>query len=233
VPGKLVAPKPTVDAAAAPPTEAEAKSSRFTAVFRDPRYWLLLGMVIAINITWHGYRTWLPLFLQEQRSFSEAEMNGFMWKYYLAADVGSWTVGLLSLALARWGLGVHRSRLVAFSLCALLALLTLAVPFIYDKWLLKVVLALLAFGALGLFPTYFALSQELSSKHQGKVTGSLGASAHISLAMIYPVEGWIVTVTNSYEVVLAAIGIVPLVVLIAMLRIWPPSRKFEADATAA
>ena len=50
---------------------------RFSDVFRDRRFWVLLGAVVAINLTWHGFRTWLPLYLQKQRGFSEAEMSRF------------------------------------------------------------------------------------------------------------------------------------------------------------
>ena len=202
--------------------------SRFVDVLRDPRYWVLFSMVIAINITWHGYRTWLPLYLQKQRGFSEQEMNGFMWKYYLAADIGSWTIGFFTLWLARAGMGVHRSRMIAYGLCAMLAIQSIAVPILPDGWVLKGVLLLLAFGALGMFPTYFALTQELSARHQGKVTGSLGFCAHGSLALIYPIEGRIVRISESYELVLAVVGLVPLFVLVLLIWVWPPRRVFPS-----
>ena len=70
-------------------------------------------------------------------------------------------------------------------------------PFLPDGLPLQAGVLVVGFAALGLFPTYFALSQELSSKHQGKVTGTLGASAHFSLAAMYQLEGWICDRTHS------------------------------------
>lgn len=206
----------------------------FRDVFLDKRFWVLLAMVVAINVTWHGYRTWLPLYLQKQRGFTEAEMARFTTAYYLIADVGSWTVGLLTLWMCSRGRGVHSARILAFCGCAGLTLCSVAVPFLPNGTLasvslfgwkfsitpLEIGLLAVAFGALGLFPTYFAFSQELSSKHQGKVTGTLGASAHIALALIYPIEGFINKRTGTYEYVLGGIGVFPLLALALMLWKW-------------
>jgi ACS family hexuronate transporter-like MFS transporter len=202
-------------------TEERAMAGSFRHVLRDRRLWLLIASVIAINITWHGYRAWLPLYLQEQRGFNEAQMSRFTTYYYLVADVGSWTVGGLTLLLCRWGIGLHSSRLITYGGCALLTTTTLLVPFLPDGWPLKVGLLLVAFGALGLFPSYFALSQEVSAKHQGKITGTLGFTAHLSLAMIYPLEGLINDLTGSYNLVLSLVGIPPLFAFAAVLWKWP------------
>ena len=204
---------------------ADAGGARFAAVFRDARFWALLVMVVATNVTWHGYRTWLPLYLQKQRGYSEFEMSRFTTLYYLVADIGSWTVGLGTLLLCRRGVGVHAGRTLAFSACAGLTLCGAAVPFLPDGVQLQAALLAVAFGGLGLFPTYFALSQELSAKHQGKVTGTLGASAHVALALVYPVEGWWIDRTKSYETVLGAVGFAPLVALGVMLWLWPTRRE--------
>ena len=219
---------PTDAVGAAP---AHQGAVRFAAVFRDRRFWALAAMVVAVNFAWHGYRTWLPLYLREQRGYSREEMSAFTTVYYLVADVGSWTCGLLTLVLCKRGMRVHVSRLLAFAGCALLTVCTVGVPFLPGGWVLEAGLLLIAFGALGLFPTYFALSQELSSKHQGKVTGVLGAFAHLSLFAVYPVEGWICDETHSYEWVLGGVGLFPLVALGVMLWLWPP--KGEAAAVSA
>ncbi len=203
--------------------------AHFRDVFRDVRFWVLLALTVSINITWHGYRTWLPLYLQEQRGFNEAEMSRFTTVYYLVADVGSWTVGGVTLILCRRGMGVHRSRVLAYGVCASLALTALAVPFLPDGWPLYTALLMIAFGAMGLFPTYFALSQELSAVHQGKVSGTLGMCAHGSLALIYPLEGLLNDVTKSYEIVLGAIGVAPMLAFLLLVGKW---RTPEPPASA-
>lgn len=219
VPGRML--RGTPEAPGAKPDGA----ARFTDIFRDARFWVLFAAVVAINISWHGYRTWLPLYLQRERGFTLAEMSRFTTLYYLIADCGSWTVGLVTLLLCRRGMGVHAARTLAFAGCAGLTLCGVAVPSLPDGWQLQLGLLAVAFGGLGLFPTYFALTQELSARHQGKVTGTLGACAHISLALIYPIEGRIVKLTGTYEWVLGGVGAAPLLALVLLLWKWPARRE--------
>jgi ACS family hexuronate transporter-like MFS transporter len=220
VPARMVRPH------AGPPGTGPAHdgTARFSDVFRDRRFRALLACSVGINVSWHGYRTWLPLYLVEQRGYTELAMSKFTTLYYVVTEVGSLTVGFASLGLVRLGgLGVHASRVAAFAACALLTALTVAVPFLPDGWPLRVGLLAVAFGSLGLFPTYFALSQELSSRHQGKVTGTLGAAAHLSLALVvYPIEGRVCDLTGSYEPVLGAVGVAPLLALGLLVWLWPP-----------
>jgi ACS family hexuronate transporter-like MFS transporter len=225
IPGRMVRPAPE-------PVASGAAGGRFVEVFRDRRFWALAAVVVAINITWHGYRTWLPLFLQDQRRYTLEEMSAFTTLYYLLADVGSWTVGLFTLVLCKRGVGVHFSRLLAFLACAVLTLGTVCVPFLPNTWVLQVGLLAVAFGALGLFPTYFALSQELSGRPQGKVTGTLGAFAHGALAATYPVEGWICRATKSYEWVLGGVGVFPLLALVLIVWLWPKNAQPPAPPRA-
>lgn len=224
VPGRVVA------SASAHANVAHEGAIRFSDVFRDRRFWVMLAAAIAINVTWHGFRTWLPLYLQKQRGFSELEMSRFTTAYYLFADIGSWTIGLGTMLLCRRGMGVHRARILAYAACALLTLGCVAVPFLDAQLLLEgtwlpvspLTLGLLAvaFGALGLFPTYYSLTQELSSRHQGKVSGTLGACAHFSLAAIYPLEGMLIDATGSYEMVLGLIGIAPALAFGLLFALW-------------
>lgn len=201
-------------------------AAHFSEVLRDLRFWALLAMVVALNITWHGYRSWLPLYLQKQRGYTESEMNRFSTLYYIVADVGAWTVGLSTWGLCRLGVELHLSRMFTIGLCALLALCTLSIPFLPDGLVLQAGLLVVAFAALGLFPSYFALSQELSAKHQGKVTGTLGLIAHGSLGLIfYPLEGVICDATHSYEWVLGGIGVFPVLAFVLLLWLWPPKRR--------
>lgn len=209
-----------------PPSEKRPAegATRFRDVFTDPRYWAVVGLVIAVNIIWHGYRTWMPLYLQEQRGYSLKSMNYFSSFYYLVADCGAWTVGLVTLLLCRMGMGVHRSRVLMCGCCSVLGLTTLAIPFLPNGWPLEAGLLVVGFSAMGLFPTYFALSQEISSRHQGKVTGMLGISAHFTLALVYQLEGRICDLTHTKEWVLGGVGVVPILTFGLLLVLWPTEK---------
>jgi ACS family hexuronate transporter-like MFS transporter len=220
VPGRMLSP---VDGTGSPP--APQGATRFTDIFRDRRFWVLVVITITVNFTWHAYRVWLPLYLQNQRGYDRDAMTEFVTVYYIVADIGTWSAGLLTLLLCNRGMRLHLARVLMFALYTVLALATLAVPFLPDGWAFQVGVLVVGFAALGLFPTYFSLSQELSSRHQGKVTGTLGASAHLSLAAMYRLEGWICDRTHSYEWVLGGIGVFPMLGLVAILLVWPPWRE--------
>jgi ACS family hexuronate transporter-like MFS transporter len=232
VPGRLVNTSPSA-------ATMHEGAVNFRDVLRDRRFWVLLAACVAINVTWHGFRTWLPLYLQKQRGFSETEMSRFTATYYLVADLGSLTIGFLTLRLCKRGLHVHTARTLVFAVCSVLTLMCIAVPFLPHEPLvtesfvpisaLTLGLLTVAFGALGLFPTYFALTQDISSRHQGKVSGTLGACAHLSLAAIYPLEGMLIDATKSYEVILGAIGIAPALAFVLLLVFWREEKAESVD----
>ncbi|MBY0455707.1 MAG: MFS transporter, partial [Gemmataceae bacterium] len=212
-----------LDESNSPAVSSAAGSARYRDVFADRRFWALLAVVVAINISWHTYRVWLPKYLQQVRGKTEEDMTAFTTTYYIVADVGSWAVGLATLLLIRRGLSGHNVRFLALAACAGLALVSFAVPFAPTGYALWAASLVFAFGALGLFPTYFALSQELSAKHQGKVTGTLGAGAHLFLALVvYPVQGVLIKERGWYDWVLGGAGVFPLLAVGVMLWLWPP-----------
>src|SRR5262249_37891294 len=53
------------------------------------RFWVLAAMVVSINITWHFFRAWLPLFLQNQHHYTLEQTSWFGTAYYLSTDAGS------------------------------------------------------------------------------------------------------------------------------------------------
>lgn len=116
--------------------------------------------------------------------------------------------------------GVHRGRLAVFALCALgctLAALAAALP--RGPELLGVLLAI-GFAALGLFPIFYSFTQELSTRHQGKVIGALGCCAWLSAAPLHEAVGQAVEQHGSYSQGMALIGFAPLVALAALLLFW-------------
>jgi MFS transporter, ACS family, hexuronate transporter len=205
------------------PTATQSPPAPFISIFQNQRFWILIFVVIGVNTTWHTFRVWLPLFLKEQLDYSAAEMSRFTFIYYAVADIGSWLVGLSVLVLTRQGMELHRSRMLVFAVGVLIVLAALGIPFWRELGpsLTIGIILLTGFGALGLFAAYFALSQEVSGPHQGKVTGILGAINSIYLAGVYEVQGRVADYLGGYDRVLAVAGFPALLALLVVWRFWP------------
>ncbi len=184
------------------------------------RFWALVVIVTAINMTWHFFRVWLPSFLHDHHEYSEHAVQGFSTAYYVATDAGSLSAGFAALWLARNGWSIHGSRVLVFSICCGLTLLSFAVAYVQPGFLLLALLLLLGFGALGLFPVYYSFSQELTVKDQGKLTGLLSFITWMVSARMHPFVGQWLDRTKDWPHALALAGLPPLVGLIFLLLLW-------------
>jgi ACS family hexuronate transporter-like MFS transporter len=186
--------------------------------------------VVTINLTWHFFRVWLPLFMQEGRDYTERQTNYFTSAYYLCADVGSLAAGFATLYLSRGWVSIHTSRVIVFSVCACLTLSSILVGVLPPGPLMLVFMLLFGFGALGLFPVYYSLSQELTVTHQGKLTGILSFTTWVATAIMHPIVGSWFDRTTNYSLAVALAGLPPLLALAALLFLWDadsakPSRE--------
>lgn len=211
---------------AAPPREA---ASEGTASGRQigghaAAFWrrlaVLMLTVILINLCFHFFRAWLPKFLREFHKYDRASVNYFTSAYYVATDVGCLSVGLAVKRRTMRGWPVHRARMAAFAGCACLTALSTVAAGLPRGPLLLAVLLLIGFGALGLFPNYYSLTQELSTRHQGKVTGALSCVTWICAAEMQKLVGVRVDATGSYAAGIFVAGLLPLVACAALLLFW-------------
>jgi len=233
--------------------ESQADSggaSSIVDVWRDRRFWILVFVVVGINATWHFFRAWLPLYLQKGRGVSEETTNFFMSGYFLFTDVGAITAGVLTLRLhTRLGLPVHRSRMSAFLIFALIVLASIPAAYTENTELVMGLFLVMGFGALGVFPNYYSFTQELSTRHQGKVTGMLGFSCWASIFVIQPTVGAylkkarealtavgldsgldsrtaeLLANQQAYGRVIAFAGVLPLLTFLALLLFWRTPRQ--------
>ena len=189
------------------------------------RFGVLMALVVAINVTWHFLRAWLPLFLQDKQGYDIKESSVFFVFYYLASDIGSLTAGFLTLVLVRRGWTVFGSSVAVFLGCAVITLLSLAVTYLEEPWLVRTMLIVIGFGALGLFPMYYSFSQELTVQHQGKVTGCLGCINWLAMSLLHELVGERVKETKNYAEGFALAGLAPWVGLAALLFFWRPKEK--------
>jgi ACS family hexuronate transporter-like MFS transporter len=201
-------------------TRDETASDRPARAVFFRRFAVLAVLVVVINITWHFFRAWLPLFLQNQHGYTRAEFSWFSMAYYVATDAGSLAAGFATLRLARGGLPVHTSRLVVFAACALMTTLSVVAAVLPAGPLLLGVLLVVGFAALGVFPNYYSFSQELTVRHQGKVTGALGCICWMSMSLLHEVVGGVVEQTGSYSQGVACAGLLPLVGVAILFLFW-------------
>lgn len=196
----------------------------FLSVVLTPRFFCLAVMVVCINLNWHLFRVWLPLFLQKAREYEENEMLDFSTWYYVAADVGILVAGALTGLLARKGFSVYGSRMTVYFVCCLLTTLTTAAAFLGKGPMLWATLMLVAAGGLGTFAAYYSLTQDLSVKHQGKTAGLLATTTWLVTATFHPLFGMYIDRTDDYDTVVGAMGWLPMVAFVTILLLWNRGR---------
>jgi ACS family hexuronate transporter-like MFS transporter len=190
---------------------------------------VLLSIVITINMTWQYLRAWMPLLLQEEHGYSERFVLWFMMAFWLVADIGCLASGAAVKGLTARGVPFTTSRIAVFALCTQASLLTAVAANLPAGWLLLVILLLVSAGGLGLFPIYYSLSQDLSTRRQGMVTGLFGATTWIISSTMQPLIGRSIDKTHSYAAGLFWMGMMPLIGCLVFAWLWPD----EAESSSS
>lgn len=214
---------PSAPEPATGPSEGDAPlngEGSFWRVVFNRRFATLVIIVACINTCWQIIRAWLPKFLQEGRGYEESAALYFNSLYYIATDVGCLGAGAASLWLVKRGFTVHGSRTLVYGCCAVLTALTVVAAFLPKGWLLLGLFLVVGAGALGLFPCYYSFTQELSARHQGKVTGLLGTVAWVSSSPFQNLFGWTVDRTHSFDQGMALAGLLPLFAFFFLWLCW-------------
>jgi MFS transporter, ACS family, hexuronate transporter len=189
------------------------------ALLASRKMWLIIMVVALINTNWQILRAWLPKFLIQGRGYGETEALYFNSLFYIATDVGCLGAGALTLWLHRKRMSVGASRNGAFLICALLSALTVVAVSLPKGPALLAVLLLAGAGALGVFPIYHAVTQDVSKQHQGKVTGIAGVAAW-ALSPAHKFFGRLVDQTGSFNLGFAVMGCLPLVAFFILWLFW-------------
>jgi ACS family hexuronate transporter-like MFS transporter len=222
--------KDSIDVEASP-EDVEAAGVDRASLIR--RFIALLVVVIVINICWQYFRAWMPKMLKEEHGYGDAAVQWFSSAYYIAAGIGCVVVGYLTRHLASRQWSVHGSRMVMFIGCVALTALGGVAAYLPASPLLLGILLVVAFGSLGMFPVYYAFTQELSTRSMGKVSGALGFVAWVSVAaLMKPIGRWI-DQTGSYAAVTLFAALIPLAGVLALLALWGRSRPSEAPPVLA
>ena len=190
----------------------------------------LVLVVIVINLCWQYFRAWMPKMLEKEHGYDKAAVQWFSSAYYVAAGVGCLAAGVLSRSLASRGWTVHGARLATFAACVALTSLSLAAAYLPASPLLLGLLLAIGFGSLGQFPTYYAFTQEISTRWMGRVTGVFSFAAWVVTGAMHPMIGRYIDRTGSYAAPNALAGLAPIVALVALLALWGGSRRDDPSA---
>ncbi len=135
--------------------------------------------------------------------------------------------------LVRRGMTVHGSRSLVFVGCACLTASTTVAALLPKGVGLLIALLLSGAGALGLFPCFYAMTQELTTTRQGLVTGLMGVFAWAFAAPAQKLFGRLVDRTQSFDRGLACAGWTPMLAFLALWLFWPAERKSAPRAQAS
>lgn len=199
------------------------------AALAERRVLVLLILVYTINVTWHFFRHWQLRFLVNGRGYNESDVQWFSSAYFIVADVGTLLGGATALWLARRGLPVHRGRIIAFAVGAALTPLSLAAATLPKGPVLLVSVLAVGFGAYWTFPLYYSFSQEITTRDQGKLTGSLGCCNWIALSLTQGLAGELIRWQGSYDLAIGLVGLPPLLGLAALLFLWRTNDRPAED----
>lgn len=203
----------------APARPAHEETGDLWRVIFSPRMLIVFFTIASINTTWQILRAWLPKILQEGSGYSEKSTLYFNSAWYAFTDVGCLGAGMLAVWLAR-RMTVYRARLVVFAGCGVLCATTALTPLLAKGWPLLLVWLLAGAGALGVFPLYHAFTQDISSRHQGRVTGFASAAGWIIPAGAQTLFGSLADTTGSFSTGLILAAFLPLIAAVPLWLFW-------------
>ncbi len=206
----------------------EADSSGGTVGFIR-RIVVLTVIVSTLTISWQFLRAWLALLLQDHHGYSKQATRGLMSGYFIASDVGCILSGLTVAWLVRRGLSVHGARLSGFLLFAVLTACGALVPYCGDGRLMVLMLFVAGAGILGLHPFYYSLTQEISARRMGSVSGALAAVGWIVSSTSQILLGQRIEATKSYELGLLLVGLAPMAGFVCLWLLWPKPSTHRSE----
>ena len=138
--------------------------------------------------------------IQQGKGYDEAETAWLTSGFFLAADLGSLGVGAAVLALARRGLRLSRARLVCYAGCTAMTAASVLAAVLPRGPALVAALFVVGFGRWACSRSTMRSSQEISARHQGKVTGTLSCLNAAYLALWFPLQGRLIDWLGSFSV---------------------------------
>jgi ACS family hexuronate transporter-like MFS transporter len=185
------------------------ESGRWLPLLGDRRVW---GIVLARMLTdpsWWLYLNWMPLYLNNARGLSLAQIGMSAWVPFVMADIGSLGGGWASGHLISRGWEPIRARRAIILLGAAMMTASLMVARASSPWTALAWISVVTFGFQAWVNNVQTLPSDLFPQSSvGSVAGLGGVGAGIGTIASTLAIGWVVD-SFSYTPVLIAFSILP------------------------
>jgi ACS family hexuronate transporter-like MFS transporter len=187
-------------------------------------YLTLFIIILGISVSWQFIREWLPKYLRESAGFSANTVDLIIPVYYISAELGCFAFGFFVRWLVMRGREVHSARIIGYAVFAVITAAAAVAPYVGGAWTSVVLIILAGAGILGLHPCYYALAQELPTRHMAFLSGLLAAAGWFVVGEVQKAMGQHIQTTGSYAVGFVLAGLAPVAGLLALLLLWRPAR---------
>lgn len=208
------------------PTAIE-RATPFRQVFRMRTFWITFAVGVAVNLSWHFYRVWLPRHFVVDLRFSDRELQYLLIAFYFTADIGGILLGFFARSLARGGRSVERSRKIVVMVAAVICLLATPIIFHPSRMFMVPLYCLVGAGIMGVFAMFYAFVQDISPQHTSKCLGIIGASVWFINSKLHPWVGHFADThtpaIGKFAPMILVAGVLPLLAAFFALT-WPEKR---------
>jgi ACS family hexuronate transporter-like MFS transporter len=192
------------------------------SIIRQRNFWGIALPRFLADPTWGTLTFWLPLYLIESRGFDLKQIALFAWLPFLAADLGCFMGGAISMTLQRrFGVGLINARRAAFTAGAIMMLGVAFVGYVESPYSAIALLSLAGFAHQTLSVTVITMSSDLFKRSEvATVAGMAGTCGNLGLLIFNLMIGALVVKVGyaPFFIGLAALDIVGAIVLWTVVK---------------
>ena len=170
-------------------------------ILRQRNFWGIALPRFLADPTWGTLTFWVPLYLSQVRHFDLKQIAMFAWMPFLAADVGCFAGGTISLFLQRRGVSLINARRWAFTAGAVMMMGMGFVGVVESPYAAIALLSLGGFAHQTLSVTVITMSSDLFKRSEvATVAGMAGTCGNAGLLIFSLMIGGLVATDRLHAV---------------------------------
>ncbi|MEO8483443.1 MAG: MFS transporter [Acidobacteriota bacterium] len=197
------------------------------SILAQRNFWGIALPRFLADPTWGTLTFWLPLYLTEVRHFDLKQIALFAWLPFLAADIGCFFGGTISMLLQKYfNVGLINARRGAFTTGAIMMMGVGFVGFVESPYAAIALLSLAGFAHQTLSVTVITMSSDLFRRSEvATVAGMAGTCGNAGVLISSLLIGALVA-TVGYTPFFIALGVLD---LIGATLLWTLVRERPAE----